>query len=135
MTVLLGYLPSLEGNAAFAQALAEAARRSTDLVVINSGRAGAHVDPALASQADLDRLRAEAAEVTVMIEIRQPVDGHSAADDLIDASTEDGVDLTVIGLRRRTAVGKFVLGSSAQRVLMEAHTPVLAVKATHEEMS
>lgn len=129
MTVLLGYLPSPEGNAAFAQALAEAARRSTDLVVINSSRGGAHVDPALASQADLDRLSVEAAEAAITIEIRQPVDGRSAADDLIDASAEDGVDLTVIGLRRRTAVGKFVLGSSAQRVLMEAHTPVLAVKA------
>ena len=129
MTVLLGYLSTPEGNAAFAQALAEAARRSTDLVVLNSGRAGAHVDPALASQAQLDRLRAEAAAATIPIEIRQPVDGNSAVDDLIDASTEDGIDLTVIGLRRRTAVGKFVLGSSAQRVLMEAHTPVLAVKA------
>lgn len=128
MSVLLGYLPTPEGNAAFTQALAEAARRSTSLVVINSARVGAHVDPALASQADLDRLRAEAAAAAIKIEIRQPVAGH-AADDIIEASAEDGIDITVIGLRRRSSVGKFVLGSSAQRILMEAHTPVLAVKA------
>jgi nucleotide-binding universal stress UspA family protein len=129
MTVLLGYVPTPEGNAAFAHALAEAARRSTGLILVNSARAGAHVARALASQSDLDQLRAKAAAAAVNIEIRQPLDGQSAADDLIDASGEEGVDLIVIGLRRRTAVGKFVLGSSAQRVLMEAHTPVLAVKA------
>jgi nucleotide-binding universal stress UspA family protein len=129
MSVLLGYLPTPEGNAAFTFALAEAARRSTGLIIVNSARAGAHVDPALASQTDLDRLHADSAAAAVELEIRQPVDGHSAADDLIDASSEPGVEVTVIGLRRRTAVGKFVLGSNAQRVLMEAHTPVLTVKA------
>jgi nucleotide-binding universal stress UspA family protein len=37
--------------------------------------------------------------------------------------------LIVIGLRHRTQVGKFILGSHAQRILMQADRPVLAVKA------
>ncbi|MBM0237026.1 universal stress protein [Micromonospora sp. ATA32] len=130
MAVLLGYLPTPQGEAAFARALQEAALRSTTLVVVNSARTGALVDPALADDADLARLRAAADAAGVPVEIRQPVAEHgAAADQLIDASAEEGVDLLVIGLRRRSAVGKFVLGSSAQRVLMEAHAPVLAVKA------
>ena len=44
----------------------------------------------------------------------------------LEADTD--VDLLVIGVRRRSPVGKAFLGDVAQRLLLEADVPVLAVK-------
>jgi nucleotide-binding universal stress UspA family protein len=49
----------------------------------------------------------------------------------LDAVKEVDAELCVIGIRRRTAVGKALLGSNADRILMDAPCPVLAVKAVN----
>jgi nucleotide-binding universal stress UspA family protein len=48
---------------------------------------------------------------------------------MVEIADEEGADLIVIGLRRRSPVGKLVLGSNAQDILLSANCPVLAVKA------
>ena len=52
-----------------------------------------------------------------------------AADSILDHASRVNADLVVIGQRRRSPVGKLVLGSTSQRVLLEADCPVVAVKA------
>ncbi len=46
----------------------------------------------------------------------------------MSAAERSSADLIVIGLRRRSPVGKLILGSNAQRILLDAPCPVLAVK-------
>ena len=48
---------------------------------------------------------------------------------LNDLAEEYEAQLIVIGLRKRSAIGKFILGSQAQRILLEAEVPVLTAKA------
>lgn len=60
-------------------------------------------------------------------------DDPDAADELLDTSEEIGAKVIVVGIRRRSAVGKLLLGSNAQRILLGADIPVLAVKADQHE--
>jgi nucleotide-binding universal stress UspA family protein len=129
-TVVLAYVPKPEGEAALAASIAEARLRQADLVVVNSFRA--HHGDADAEQrvrAELDDVRTRVEEAGVTVDVRHPEIGLDAAEDLLAIADEVGAELVVIGLRRRTPVGKLILGSNAQRILLDAHCPVLAVKS------
>ena len=130
-TVVVGYVPKPEGEAALTAAIAEAKLRSSTLVVVNSHRGGDGFDAekSAKSDAELDAVRKRVEESGVDFEVRQLVRGFEPAEDLIGIAESAGAELIVIGLRRRTPVGKLILGSNAQRILLDAHCPVLAVKA------
>ncbi|NUR81936.1 MAG: universal stress protein [Dermatophilaceae bacterium] len=65
----------------------------------------------------------------VSVEVRQPLHGDSFAETLESVAREVDASLVVIGIRHRSPVGKLILGSTAQRILLDASVPVLAVKA------
>ena len=129
-TVVLGYVPKPEGEAALAAAIAECGVRGADLVVVNAHRAR-DADPSWKQRVatELDQVRARVEGEGVKVDVRTPQSELEPADDLIAIAEEVDADLIVIGLRRRTPVGKLILGSSAQRILLDAHCPVLAVKS------
>jgi nucleotide-binding universal stress UspA family protein len=129
MTIVVGYVPKPEGRAALTRAVSEAKLRGTDLVVVNSSAAQSLVDESLASREELDEVRRQLEEAGVKHDVRRLVRGREAAEEVIEAAEETGADFIVIGLRRRTPVGKFITGSDAQRILLTAPCPVLAVKA------
>jgi nucleotide-binding universal stress UspA family protein len=130
-TIVVGYVPKPEGRAALRRAAEEATLRGADLVVVNSHRGGREFDrdDAVESEQELDSIRDELRTSGVKHEVRQLVRGMDPADDLVAVAAEVEADFIVIGLRRRTPVGKLILGSNAQRVLLDSPCPVLAVKA------
>jgi nucleotide-binding universal stress UspA family protein len=71
------------------------------------------------------RTRLESAGVDV--QVRRDV-VPDIADAVLDAARESRATLVVVGVRRRSPVGKMLLGSVAQRVILDADCPVLAVK-------
>ena len=135
MAVVVGYVPTKEGRAALRRASEESLLRRTKLIVINSSRGGKDFDATEARrfEAELLSVQGQLDENGVEHEVRQLVRGNEPAEDLIEVANEVKADFIVIGLRRRTPVGKLILGSNAQRILLDASCPVLAVKAAAED--
>jgi len=129
VTIVVEYTPTPAGRAALTTATTEARKSDGPLVVVNTSRGDPLADPAFAQPADLDWVRATLEEAGVTFTIRQEVRGREAADELIDGLEEVGAELCVIGIRRRSAVGKMLLGSNAHRILMDSPCPVLTVPA------
>ena len=130
MTIVVGFVATKEGRAALNRAIDEARSRGSRLVVVSSNRGARDFDPEAAriAEEELEQMTADLRASGTEVEIRQLVRGNDPAEDLIAAADETGADLIVIGLRRRTPVGKLILGSNAQRILLDAPCAVLAVK-------
>jgi nucleotide-binding universal stress UspA family protein len=135
MTIIVGYLPTPEGQAALRQAAQEAILRRQPLTLVDISHHGGprdahHGKPldATALPADVEQLRERLTTENLDLRVHPPA-GLEPSDELIRAAQETDADLIVVGLRHRTAVGKFLLGSYAQRVLLDAECPVLSVKA------
>ncbi|HRO30669.1 universal stress protein [Citricoccus sp.] len=128
MSILVGYVPTPVGEAAMAAAIQEATLRDVELLIVNSQREGVLADPSVASDADIERVADAAQDAGVNATVLRPTHRDDLTDAILDLAQEHDVDLIVIGLRRRTQVGKFIMGSHAQRILLQADRPVLAVK-------
>ncbi len=52
----------------------------------------------------------------------------SAAEDIVRYAAENDIEEIVIGLHRRSNIGKLLFSSTSREVLLRAHCPVLTVK-------
>lgn len=127
MGIVVGYLATPEGRAALDAAVEEARRRSVPVVVVLSVRPDETPERRDEVERALEQVRAELAGFGVEHDVRL-LSGGDVADDLISTAEQTGAQLVVLGLRRRSPVGKLILGSNAQRVLFDAPCPVLTVK-------
>jgi nucleotide-binding universal stress UspA family protein len=127
MTVVVGYIPDQFGEAALAAGIEEAGRRNTDLVVVNATKGDALVDRRYVGEAGLAELRAKLVSADVRSEVRQAM-GTDVAREIVRIAAECDADVIVIGLRHRTPVGKLIMGSVAQQVMLEAPCWVIGVK-------
>lgn len=126
MSIVVGYVATDEGRAALEAGVSEARVRQTRLVVVVSRKNRSEAAPQI--DAEVDEVRDLLDDAGIGYEVRQLGPRNDVADDLIGTVEEVGAELLVIGLRKRSPVGKLFLGSNAQRILLEAQCPVLAVK-------
>jgi nucleotide-binding universal stress UspA family protein len=129
MTILVGYVRSPQGDAAVELALREATFRSTRVLVLNVVQKESILERGRLDDADVASLTARLDASGVPYDLRRE-ESDDAAETLLAAAVEVGADLVVVGLRRRSAAGKLLFGSNAQRILMQAPVPVLTVRAS-----
>ena len=129
MAIVVGYIPSPAGQAALSTAIQEARLRGSRLVVVNASRGDALVDRRHSSPDDWQGVQEQLGGSGVEHEVLQQVEAKDPAEQILDVARQTNADLIVVGRRRRSPVGKLIMGSQAQQILLEADCPVLAVKA------
>jgi nucleotide-binding universal stress UspA family protein len=129
VTVVVGYAPTPQGEAALAAAGEEAILRGARMVVVRASKGESRVDPTYPPTSGLAHAVASLRASGVRCEVRDLDDAKDAADAIVDVAHEVDAELVVIGLKKRSPVGKLLLGSTAQRVLLTTRCPVLAVRA------
>lgn len=128
MTIVVGYTPGPVGAVVVKTAIAESRLRDLPLVVVNTTRGDRLVDQRYSQGDDWEALVQELADSGVAHEVRHFTSDAMPADDLLAVADEVAAALIVVGIRKRSALGKVLLGSTAQRVVLEADCPVLTVK-------
>lgn len=129
MTIAVLYSETARGSAALQAAAEEAGWRGQPLAVLQiipGADEPAAEDPALLASLTT---KLEAFPDLTWTVHRAPEE-FDTAEALLDLADEVDASLLVIGAKRRTPVGKLLLGSMVQRVLLDAHLPVLVVKAS-----
>lgn len=129
MTIVVGWTPTPEGEAALDHAVAEARAHGSRLVVVNVSATSDPSEATFADEHELTAARSALESSGVRFTLRQLVRGRDAAEEIISVAREEHADFIVIGLRHRSPVGKLLLGSNSQSILLEAPCPVVAVKA------
>jgi nucleotide-binding universal stress UspA family protein len=129
MTILVAYAPRPEGQAALDKGIEIAKRRQERLVVVNASPGGTQEDQSMADVQDVERVEKILAASGLNAEFKQFVRGKSAVSEIEALVDSLQVSVLIIGLRKRSPVGKLIMGSVAQDILLSVSCPVLAVKA------
>ena len=97
-------------------------------MVVSSTRGESGVGPTYPQTSALSRMVADIKGEGVDVEVQHKEQARDAADEILAAADEAGASLVVVGLKKRSAVGKLMLGSTAQTVMLGAKCSVLGVR-------
>jgi nucleotide-binding universal stress UspA family protein len=80
------------------------------------------------AEENLDHVKREFATLGLDCDTHVVVNTLSAGENIVQFAEQNSIDLIVIGVRRRSKVGKLLFGSNAQLIILTAPCPVLTVK-------
>ena len=130
MKILVGYDRSNSGKEALKLAKNHALALKGEVEVITSMQKGTEKDREDMDQAKRGLEYAEALfkENNIPCKTHLLIRGLTPGEDLVEFAKENNIDEIVVGVKRRSKVGKLLMGSHAQYVILNAHCPVVTVK-------
>lgn len=130
MKILVGFDGSNVSKEAVSLAERHAATFKAELIIAHSMVGGPEVprkDFQIAEN-NLEHEKNRLLDNNIPCETILSVRGLQAGEDLVKLAEENSVDEIIIGVRRRSKVGKLLFGSTAQYVILTAPCPVISVK-------
>ena len=130
MKILVGYDGSNVAKEAIEQAVKYAKVLKAEVIIVHSMIGGPEVPRKDFETAEnnLSNEKNRLLDQKIACETILSVRGLEAGEDLVQLAEENKVDEIIIGVRRRSKVGKLLFGSTAQYVILNAPCPVVSVK-------
>jgi len=130
MKFLVAYNGSEVAKRALVLAKEHAKILDAEVMIITSMEGGTREKPEEIAKAkeDLDYAMASLREAGITCEGYELARGLTPAEDLVMFAEENEVDQIYVGVEKRSKVGKILLGSTAQYIILKAHCPVITVK-------
>lgn len=128
MKILLAYDESSAAKAAARVATEHARVFAGELYVIRSMSADLDHKEIEKAQRELDEACAVFQQAGIDAEARLLIHGVSAGEDIVKFAQEQGIDQIIIGIKKTSRVGKLLLGSNAQYIILKAPCPVTTVR-------
>jgi len=130
MKILVGFDGSNSGKEALAIAKKHAISFNGNVSVVMSMVKGTENEQKEIDQAtkDLEYAKEFFDKDNIQCETHLLIRGLSAGEDLVEFANENNIEEIVVGVKRRSKVGKLLMGSTAQYVILKASCPVVSVK-------
>ena len=130
MKILVGYIESKAAGVVLDLARQHAKAFNADLFIMTSLVQGPELTKEVIDKTEsrLEKIQQSFKTDDIPCEAKASVSVRSPGEDLVDYAKNNNVDEIIIGVRKKSKVGKLMFGSTAQYVILEAPCPVLAVK-------
>ena len=130
MKILVGYDGTNSAKEALNLAKSHAKVFGASVEVVTSMQKGTESERKMIEQAErgLEYAKSLFEEEGIACNTHLLIRGLSPGEDLIEFANENQIDQIVVGVKRRSKVGKLLMGSTAQYVILQASCPVISVK-------
>jgi len=130
MKILVGYEGSNSAKDALALAKKHAAAFDGEVVIVSSLTGGSVTHAAEVEQTteNLEFAKKLFDDDGIPCETKLLVRGMTPGEDIVEYAKAKAIDEIIIGIKRRSKVGKLLFGSNAQYIILNAPCPVVTVK-------
>lgn len=128
MKILVGYDGSRSSKEALKLAIKHALAFFATVDVVTSMEKGEEVEDEEKALLGLAGVKSAVVEKGINCNTHLLIRGRSPGEDLVEFAADNKIDEIIVGVKKRSKVGKLLLGSTAQFVILEAGCPVVSVK-------